>query len=142
MKQYKFVINGNEYEVEIKSFNNGIASLEVNGTPFKVEVEHQSTVTKTPKMVRPAARVAAPAPVAPVTMAGGAPVPVISPLPGTILQITVKPGDQVQKGDKLLIMEAMKMENNIQADRDGVIKTIKVAVGDNVLQGEVLLEME
>jgi glutaconyl-CoA/methylmalonyl-CoA decarboxylase subunit gamma len=138
MKQYKFVINGHQYEVEIKDFNNNIADLEVNGTPFKVEVENQVTFTKTPNIGRPQSKAPAP-PVAPSISAATS--PVISPLPGTILQITVKVGDKVQKGDKLLIMEAMKMENNIQADRDGEIKSIKVAIGDNVLQGAVLVEI-
>lgn len=138
MKQYKFVINGHQYEVEIKDFNNNIADLEVNGTPFKVEVENQATFTKTPKIARPQSK----APVAPsAPSVSAATSPVISPLPGTILQITVKVGDKVQKGDKLVIMEAMKMENNIQADRDGEIKSIKVAIGDNVLQGAVLVEI-
>jgi glutaconyl-CoA/methylmalonyl-CoA decarboxylase subunit gamma len=139
MKQYKFVINGNQYEVEIKDYSNDVAELEVNGTPFRVEVEHKMTMTKTPKISRPVTK--APAPAAPAAV-GGAATPVLSPLPGTIMQVVVKPGDKVQKGDKLLIMEAMKMENNIQADREGTVRSVKVAVGDNVLQGAVLLEIE
>ncbi len=139
MKHYKFVINGNHYEVEIKDFANNTAELEVNGTPFKVSVEHQATLTKTPKITRPAVKVAAPAAAPPAT---GDIYPVLSPLPGTILQIVVKQGDKVQKGDKLLVMEAMKMENNIQTDRDGTVRSIKVSVGDNVLQGAVLLDIE
>jgi glutaconyl-CoA/methylmalonyl-CoA decarboxylase subunit gamma len=140
MKQFKFTINGNQYVVEIKDFSNNIADLEVNGTPFKVEVEHQATLSKTPKITRPAAKPAVMAPVSPSS--GGSVTPVISPLPGTILKITVKPGDQVEKGDKLFVMEAMKMENNIQAERDGKIKSVKVSVGDNVLQGAVIMEIE
>ncbi|HRZ41209.1 MAG TPA: biotin/lipoyl-binding protein [Bacteroidales bacterium] len=138
MKQYKFIINGNQYVVEIKGFNNNLAELEVNGTPFKVEVEHQVTLTKTPKISRPTPKPAA-APAAPVS---GNATPVLSPLPGTILKINVKLGDAVQKGDKLFVMEAMKMENNIQAEKDGVVKSIRVAVGDNVLQGALIMEME
>jgi glutaconyl-CoA/methylmalonyl-CoA decarboxylase subunit gamma len=139
MKQFKFVINGNQYEVEIKDYTNDIAELEVNGTPFRVEVEHKMTITKTPKISRPATKT--PVAAAPAVARGGT-TPVISPLPGTIMQVVVKPGDKVQKGDKLLIMEAMKMENNIQAERDGVVSSVKVAAGDNVLQGAVLLEIE
>ncbi|MFO7723450.1 MAG: biotin/lipoyl-containing protein [Bacteroidales bacterium] len=139
MKHYKFVINGNQYEVEIKDYSNDVAELEVNGTPFRVEVEHKMTLTKTPKISRPVTRT--PVAAAPVSVSGGV-TPVISPLPGTIMQVIVKPGDKVQKGDKLLIMEAMKMENNIQADRDGTVSSVKVAAGDNVLQGAVLLELE
>lgn len=141
MKHYKFIINGNQYEVEVKDFSNNIAELEVNGTPYSVEVDQKFTKTKTPRMVRPAVK----APVAATSLpepSHGAATPVLSPLPGTILQISVKAGDQVVKGDKLLVMEAMKMENNIQAERDGVVKSLKVSVGDNVLQGSVLLEIE
>jgi glutaconyl-CoA/methylmalonyl-CoA decarboxylase subunit gamma len=143
MKQYKFVINGLQYEVEIKEFADSIAELEVNGTPFRVEVTHQPATTKTPRPKRPAVKsqAAAAAPAAAPT--GGGPVSqVTSPLPGTVLQVLVKAGDTVKKGDKLLVMEAMKMENNIQSERDGIIKSIKVAVGDNVLQGAALLEIE
>lgn len=138
MKQYKFVINGNQYVVEIKGFSNNLAELEVNGTPFKVEVEHQVTLTKTPRISRPVTKTAAAA-TAPVS---GTATPVLSPLPGTILKINVKDGDAVQKGDKLFVMEAMKMENNIQAEKDGVVKSVRVAVGDNVLQGAVIMEIE
>lgn len=140
MKHFKFVINGNQYEIEIRDFSNNVAELEVNGTPFRVQVEHQSAPTKTPKMTRPAPKAAPAAVKAPI--AGGPVTPVISPLPGTILQIAVKPGDSVQKGDKLFVMEAMKMENNIQAERDGFVKAVLVAVGDNVLQGDVIIELE
>jgi glutaconyl-CoA/methylmalonyl-CoA decarboxylase subunit gamma len=139
MKQYKFVINGHQYEVEIKDFNNNIADLEVNGTPFKVEVENQVTFTKTPNIGRPQSKAPAP-PVAPSISAATS--PVISPLPGTILQITVKVGDKVQKGDKLLIMEAMKMENNIQAEKEGIVKKLACKEGDTVLQGDLLFEIE
>ncbi len=139
MKRFKFTINGNKYEVDIKDFNNNIAELEVNGTPFRVEVDHQQTLTKTPKMVRPAAKAPAAAPVMPVSTASQ---PVISPLPGTILKIIVKEGDKVVKGDKLLIMEAMKMENDIQSEKDGIIRNIWVTAGENVLQGAVLMEIE
>jgi biotin carboxyl carrier protein len=64
-----------------------------------------------------------------------------APLPGTILEIKVKPGDEVKMGDDLLIMEAMKMENNIKSDKYGKISDIKVSVGDSVLEGEVLVEI-
>ncbi len=143
MKQYKFVINGLEYAVEIKEYADNVADIEVNGTPFKVEVTHKDSATKTPKIKRPVVKAAPSSPeAAPPPAGGGVAIPVTSPLPGTILQILVKPGDAVKRGDKLLLMEAMKMENNIQAEQDGVVKSIKVSAGDNVLQGAVLLEME
>jgi biotin carboxyl carrier protein len=64
-----------------------------------------------------------------------------APLPGTILEVKVKPGDKVKVGDKLLIMEAMKMENNINSDREGTIEAIKIRAGDSVLEGDLLVEI-
>ena len=67
---------------------------------------------------------------------------VLAPLPGNIFKILVGVGDEVKKGDTLLIMEAMKMENNVAAEKEGTVKTIRVKVGDNVLQNDVLIELE
>jgi biotin carboxyl carrier protein len=65
-----------------------------------------------------------------------------APLPGTVVKINVKVGDDVNTGDTLLIMEAMKMENNIQCETGGKIKSIMITEGENVLQGDILLEIE
>ena len=65
-----------------------------------------------------------------------------SPLPGTIITVLIKEGDQVRLGQKLLTMEAMKMENNILAEKDGLVSSVKVKPGDSVLQNDVLLEIE
>ena len=62
-----------------------------------------------------------------------------SPMPGKVIKVNVKEGDDVKEGDVLCVVEAMKMENNFLAEVDGVIKDIKVRVGDNVLQGAVLV---
>ena len=67
---------------------------------------------------------------------------ILAPLPGTILQIMAKIGDEVKKGDNLLVLEAMKMETNIPAEKDGVVTAIKVNVSDNVLQNDVLVEID
>jgi glutaconyl-CoA/methylmalonyl-CoA decarboxylase subunit gamma len=139
MKSYKFKINGNDYTVDIKSVEDNIAELEVNGTPFHVELSKEIKTTKTPKLMRTA--------VSPRTEAKPLIVPaglkkVEAPLPGSIFHITVKEGDVVKKGDVILIMEAMKMENNILAEVDGTVKAIKVKVGDTVLQGTTLVEIE
>jgi glutaconyl-CoA/methylmalonyl-CoA decarboxylase subunit gamma len=139
MKSYKFKINGNDYTVDIKSVEDNIAELEVNGTPFQVELAREVKTTKTPKLVRSA--------ISPRTEAKPVSVPaglkkVEAPLPGSIFQIIVKIGDTVKKGDVVLIMEAMKMENNILAEVDGTVKSIKVKEGDTVLQGAVLAEIE
>jgi biotin carboxyl carrier protein len=139
MKNYKFKINGNDYSVEIKSMEDNIAEVEVNGTPFQVELSKEVKTPKTPKLVRSA--VSATTEKKPLSAPAGLS-KIEAPLPGSIFKITSKEGDQVKKGDVLLIMEAMKMENNILAESDGMIKSIKVKEGDSVLQGDVLVEIE
>lgn len=141
MKNYKFKIRGTEYEVEIKSHENNEINLEVNGTAYKVEVEREVKVSKTPKLVRPkAAPAEAQTNVAPQA-ASGSGTPVNAPLPGNIFKINVSQGADVKKGDVLLIMEAMKMENNVLAEKDGKVGVIKVKEGDAVLQNDVLMEL-
>ncbi|MFA8451072.1 MAG: biotin/lipoyl-containing protein [Bacteroidales bacterium] len=143
MKTFKFKIRGNDYEVEIKNFDNGTAELEVNGTPYQVEVEKSEKKSKTPILVRSAVPTKKDAhQIKKSSGGGGAATKVTAPLPGNIMQVFVKAGDSVSKGDKILIYEAMKMENTINADRDGSIKSIKVTPGDSVLQGDLLLEIE
>jgi len=143
MKKFKFIIRGNEYNVEIQSIEDEIAEIEVNGTTYQVEVVKAIKEIKTPKLVR-----------SQVVPAGGSDSAktskpsekkgvgfVRAPLPGTILEIKIKVGDEVKVGDKLLIMEAMKMENDIRSDKSGKVSTIKVNSGDSVLEGDVLVEI-
>ncbi len=139
MKKFKFTISGKQYEVEVQSFEGDKAQVVVNGTQYEVDVEREKEEAK--PVVAPRPKAAAPAPsaapaAAPAGDANG--VKAVAPLPGTIMQIFVNVGDQVKRGDKILMYEAMKMENNFLAEVDGVIKDIKVRVGDNVLQGAVL----
>ena len=140
MKTFKFTISGKPYEVEVQNIEGNIATVNVNGTEYKVEMEEQAAPVVAP--VRPAAKPAASAPTqsaAPKPAAGGAGYKMAAPLPGTIMQIFVKQGDSVKKGDKLLMYEAMKMENNLLAEADGTITAINCRQGDNVLQGDVLI---
>lgn len=138
MKKFKFTISGNQYEVEVQSFENDKAQVVVNGTQYEVDVEREKEEAKPVVAPRPkAAPASSAAPAAPA--AGDANgVKAVAPLPGTIMQIFVNVGDEVKRGDKILMYEAMKMENNFLAEVDGVIKDIKVKVGDNILQGAVL----
>lgn len=139
MKKFKFTISGNNYNVEIKNFDNNIASIEVNGTNYEVEVEQEVQITKTPTIVRSAVSPSKETkPLSSDTKLSQ----VKAPLPGNILEIKVKEGDTVKKGDNLLIMEAMKMENNVLAEKDGVIKSIKVSAGQAVLQNDVLIDIQ
>lgn len=136
MKKFKFSIHGNKYNVEIKKVEGNVAKVEVNGTAYKVELEQDVKTTKTPKLVRPAIRTHKE-----ITKSESQAFKVHCPLPGTIMQILVKDGDNVNTGDVLLIYEAMKMENKVLAEKPGVVKNIQVQIGDSVLQNDSLLEI-
>ena len=143
MKKFKFTINGNQYETEVLSVEDNIAEIEVNGTLYKVEVDKTMKTTKTPKLVR---QVVVPStdshPSVAKTSSPTGPKGVgsiKSPLPGVILEIFVREGDTVKMGQKLLMLEAMKMENNIEADKAGKVVSILKQKGDNVMEGDVLI---
>lgn len=135
MKKFKFVIDGHKYEVSVNEIENNVAELEVNGTPFTVEIEKEEKVTTRP-VAKPAATTSAPA-AAPAT---GSVKFIASPLPGSIVRVLVEAGQSVKKGDVLLTMESMKMENNISAEADGVVKSILITPGQNVMQDDKLIE--
>jgi biotin carboxyl carrier protein len=147
MKNYKFTINGNKYSVDIVDIEEQVATVEVNGNPYQVELEME--VRKPVAAPKPVAKVAAsPAQTASTTVA--APKPTLpaggnvikSPLPGAVLEIFVKVGDAVKQGQHVLKLEAMKMENNIDADHDGVVKEIRVQKNDSVMEGDILIIFE
>ena len=140
MKEYKYTINGNVYNVVIGDIEDNIAHVEVNGTHYNVEMEKKQKAAAPIARPRPAAAPAtASKPAAkPAASKGG----VKSPLPGVILDIKVKEGDEVKKGQTVIILEAMKMENSINADRDGKIVSIKVSKGESVLEGTDLIIIE
>jgi len=143
MKKFKFTINGNNYEVEILGFEDNIAKVEVNGTMYDVEVQKDLKVPKTPTLVR----AEAPKPSLketkiPKNIIRTTNVTIKAPLPGTIIQVLVKAGDKVIIGEKLLTMEAMKMENNVLSEKDGIVRVVNVKPGDTVLQNDVLVEIE
>ena len=146
MKEYKYKINGNLYNVVIGDIEENIAHVEVNGTHYTVEMEKKPKAAPAPKPVaRPVAKpAAAPAPAAsaPASKPAAGKSGVKSPLPGVILDIKVKEGDEVKKGQTIIILEAMKMENSINADRDGKIASIKVSKGESVLEGTDLVIIE
>lgn len=139
MKKFKFKINGQQFDVEVKDFEEKLTVVSVNGTEYEVEVEHEVHKVKTPTLSR-AAVVNQPGEAKikkTNTTAGG--FKVESPLPGSIFKINVAVGDTVKEGQCLLIMEAMKMENNVLAEKSGTISSIKVSIGDSVLQNDVLM---
>ncbi|MEI6758164.1 MAG: biotin/lipoyl-binding protein [Chlorobium sp.] len=138
MRRYKFTIGGNQYNVEIKSLEENSADIEVNGTSYQVELGKEIKTPQTPKLVR----YTPPAPPkAPVLTIPGTSL-IKAPLPGTIIAISVEPGMAIKLEQPVLVLEAMKMENNIFADKPGIVKTVRVAVGDTVMQGDILIEIE
>ena len=150
MKQYKYKIGGLQYDVTIDSIKGNIAQVEVNGIPFEVEMQGSTLVEEdlptqaaadapaaTPAAAQPAAPAAAPT-AAPAAGPGeGAPVK--APLPGVVAKILVAMGQSVKKGETVLVLEAMKMENNITAECDGKVTGICVAAGDSVMEGTTLI---
>ncbi len=144
MKEYKLKINGNDYNVVINDVQESVASVEVNGSNFKVEFEKPIVKPTAIKVVKTATAAPAVSAAAPKPAAAAAPAPsaggttVSSPLPGVILEVCVKEGDTVKNGQKIMVLEAMKMENVIEATADGVIKSIKVNKGDSVMEGTPL----
>ena len=143
MKQYRFKINGNQYNVDINSVEGNIASVSVNGTSYQVELEDapaapvQAVPVQT-SVITPAAAPAQAAP-APKPAASGAGKPVTSPLPGVIIAVKVNVGDAVKAGQEVAVLEAMKMENSIEATHDGTVTAIHVAKGDSVLEGAAVV---
>lgn len=139
MKKFKFTVNGNDYNVDVHGIEDNQARLEVNGTPYNVELHMQIKASKTPTIVRPAIRPQVNPDIQ--KREGGSSHPILAPLPGSITKLMVGKGDIVEKGQLLLIMEAMKMENQVLADRTGVVENIRVQQGDAVLQGDIIMEI-
>ena len=144
MKEYKYIIEGNKYEVAINEVNDTTAKVTVNGAEYTVEwekpVEEKPVVKVKPAVAKPTA------PTTPATAApAAAPVSgnaIKTPLPGVIIDVKVNVGDTVAKGQTVVVLEAMKMENNINADRDGKVVAIQVAKGDTVADGAALIVLE
>jgi len=138
MKKFKFIINGSDYEVSVNEVEKNIAEIEVNGTPFTVEIEKQEKPSILSLNRKPAGKVAPIAtPIRSVVASA-----IKAPLPGSIMKVLVVVGQTVKRGDLLLTMESMKMENNIVAEHNGIIKNIHVQVAQTVMQDDVLIDFE
>lgn len=145
MKEYKYKINGNTYKVAIGDIDDNVANVEVNGVSYKVELEAtKAAAIKTVQAPRPSAapRTATGEKVIAKPVVAGSAKAVKAPLPGVVLSIPVKVGQAVKAADTVLILEAMKMENNINAGTDGTVKEILVSAGDSVLEGNPLIVIE
>ncbi|MDV7186201.1 biotin/lipoyl-containing protein [Lutibacter sp. TH_r2] len=138
MKTYKFKVNATGYTVNVKSHEDNIINLEVNGTSYDVELKQDKKTTKTPTLVRAASkRPAEPLKVNPKSNK----TKIVAPIPGIVLSLDVKVGDTLKIGDRMLVLEAMKMENNIVCEKAGTITAINVSIGQQVLQDEVMIEL-
>ncbi len=144
MKEFAFKINGAEYKCAVEEIEAGKTKVTVNGKVYEVETEASKAA---PVAAKPAAAPApkpAVAPAAPKAEAKPAAAPaaglqVKSPLPGSVIKVLVSEGQAVKKGDTLLTLESMKMENAIMAEADGTVKQIAVTPGQNVMQDDLLI---
>jgi len=146
MNKYEYKVQGVDYTVEIEDVEGNVAKVNVNGIPFEVEMKQPIKAAPKVKKVEPA-KVAAPAPAAPVaapaapavSAAAGAGAKVTAPLPGTITDVKVTVGQAVNAGDVVVVLEAMKMQNNIEAENSGTVTSVMVNKGDTVMEGTVLV---
>ena len=144
MKKFKFTIAGQPYDTTVNEIEPNVCEVTVNGTVFQVEIEKQETVKKTPIAApRPAATGAATTTAKPAAAPASAGTTVVkSPLPGSIVKVMVQAGQEIKKGDTLLSMESMKMENVIASEVTGKVKSVLVQPGQNVMQDDKLVEIE
>lgn len=148
MKQFIYRINGQDYIVAVNKLENSIAQVAVNGSNYEVElVNNDEEITLTSRPVAKAAAapaaprptVSAPAAAKPAGNSAGA---IKSPLPGIVVAINVNVGDEVKKGQTVAVLEAMKMENAINANHAGKVTSISINPGDSVLEGVTILTIE
>ena len=150
MKEYKYKINGMKFTVAVGDITDNEATVEVNGVPYKVELDRpapskiqkpalsQSGKTNTGAQLNENKVTSKPAPVSTAGAAGA----IKCPLPGTVMSIDVKVGDQVSVGQKVAVLEAMKMDNDIRSDKSGKVAKICCAPGDALLEGADILILE
>lgn len=139
MNKFKITIDGNNFDVTVNVTDHNKANVEVNGISY--DVLYESKNTPVAPVARKVTAGAAPQVQVSAPQAASSNTGVKAPLPGTIMTINVKVGDQVKRGDTLLVMEAMKMENNIMANKDGQVKAIHVTTGQTVVQDELLIDL-
>lgn len=141
MKEYKYTIDGKEYKVAIGDIVDNVADVTVNGEQYKVEMEPEKEPEKPKPVVRPAAPASAPASSESSPRANNQNA-VKSPLPGVITEIMVSVGDEVSAGDTVVVLEAMKMANNLEAEKSGKVTAILVQPGQSVMEDDPLVVIE
>ena len=142
MKEYKYTINGNKYEVVISDITENIATLTVNGEEYTVEMEKQAAPEKPKPVVRQASSSESSEAGEAKSAGSASGTAVKAPLPGVITEICVAKGDEVQAGDTVIVLEAMKMANALQAEKAGKVTAIVVKVGQSVMEDEALVYIE
>lgn len=147
MKEYKYKINGNKFTVSVGDVTDNEVMVEVNGVPYKVELDKKNTAPQRPALSQSGqtnmgSKTLTSSKPAPKPAMPSNPSAVKSPLPGTITAITVKVGDTVKSGDKVAVLEAMKMENDIRSFKEGTVTKILVSVGDALLEGNDIMIIE
>lgn len=138
MKNFRFRIHENNYNVKIVSHEEDVIELEVNGTSYSVKMKDEIKKTKTPTLILSKSK--RPAEPLKVNPSAGK-TKITAPIPGIILSIDIKVGDEIKIGDRLLVLEAMKMENNITSEKAGTVSAIHVKIGQQVLQSELMIEL-
>ena len=155
MAKYEYKVKGVDYVVEIQDIEGNIANVTVNGIPFEVEMKQPVKAGKQKVKLSEERRVksdefnssssatnASSSPTTQPAAAAASGKPVVAPLPGTINEIKVKVGDKVNAGDTVVVLEAMKMQNNIEAEKDGKVTAICVKPGQAVLEEDALVVIE
>ena len=146
--KYQYKVKGVDYDVEIEEVEGNVAHVTVNGIPFEVEMKEPVKAThhapKVQHIERPAtpAAQAAPAAAPKAAAQAGSGRKVVAPLPGTITEVRVKVGDTVKEGETVIVLEAMKMQNNIEAEASGTITSVLVGQGETVMEGATLVTIE
>ena len=140
MEDFKFKIAGKNYTTKVVEEEGGSLLVTVNGTTYQVELPGRTPAPK--PVIRPAGGIAAAPVAAPAAAAPASDTTVVAPLPGTITKVVAKAGQKVKKGDVLVVMEAMKMANDIVAEANGTVKAVSVSEGQSVNQGDVLIEFQ
>jgi len=142
MKEYKYTINGNKYEVVISDITENIATLTVNGQEYTVEMEKQAEPEKPKPVVRQASETSSSEASSTGSAGSASGTAIKAPLPGVITEICVAEGDEVQAGDTVIVLEAMKMANALQAEKSGKVSSVVVKVGQSVMEDEALVYIE
>lgn len=142
MKEYKYTINGSKYDVEIVDIVENIATVTVNGEKYSVEMEKEPEPVKKKVVVKPVAKPQPAAESSSEPAKVNANNAIKAPLPGVIREICVAVGDEVKGGDTVVVLEAMKMANNLETEKAGKVTAILVQVGESVMEDTPLVVVE